>query len=444
MLELLVLALFCAVLIVCVALPLPIVGALAVGLLIFCLYGRHRGCTWGELARMGASGIVTVKGVLTAFILIGMLTAFWRASGTVAEIVILASPLVSPAVAPLATFTLCGVMSFLTGTAFGTSATMGVVCMTLASSMGADLLICGGAVLSGSYFGDRCSPLSTSALLVRVVTHTELGENFRAMVKTAAVPFAAAVVLYAVLGFAGATGAGATSLGAIDALARTFDQGLVALVPAALVLVLPLFRVSVKGAMGASIVAAAAVCVFARGIAVDDLLRFALVGYSSTDATIQQLMGGGGLVSMVNVTCIVCLSSSYSGIFEGTGLLAGVQKHIAGIAERLTPFGAVLAVAIPASMIACNQTLSTMLTHQLCAPVEPDNHAMAIDLEDSVIVISPLVPWSVACSAVVSMCGAPALCYLASFYLWLIPLWRFACALVRRHRTVAAQQALAA
>lgn len=439
MLELLVLSLFCVILIVCVALSLPIVGALAAGLLLFCLYGRYRGHGWGELARMGASGIVTVKGVLTAFVLIGILTAFWRASGTVAEIVIIASPLVSAAVAPLATFMLCGVMSFLTGTAFGTAATMGVVCMTLASSMGADLLICGGAVLSGAYFGDRCSPLSTSALLVRVVTHTELGENIRAMVKTAAVPFALTVALYAALGFAYAPAQGATSLSAIDALARTFDQGLVALVPAALVLVLPLFRVSVKGAMGASIVAAAAVCVFARGIAPADLVRFALVGYSSGDAAIQQLMGGGGLTSMINVTCIVCLSSSYSGIFEGTGLLAGVQGHIAGLAERLTPFGAVLAVSIPASMIACNQTLSTMLTHQLCAPVEPDRRAMAIDLEDTVIVIAPLIPWSVACSAVVTMCGAPSMCFALAVYLWLIPAWRFGLSLFRRRRAGVAQ-----
>lgn len=443
MLELLVLSLFCVILIVCVALSLPIVGALAAGLLLFCLYGRYRGHGWGELAHMGASGIVTVKGVLTAFVLIGILTAFWRASGTVAEIVIIASPLVSAAVAPLATFVLCGVMSFLTGTAFGTAATMGVVCMTLASSMGADLLICGGAVLSGAYFGDRCSPLSTSALLVRVVTHTELGENIRAMVKTAAVPFALTVALYAALGFAYAPARGATSLSAIDALARTFDQGLVALVPAALVLVLPLFRVSVKGAMGASIVAAAAVCVFARGIAPADLVRFALVGYSSSDAAIQQLMGGGGLTSMINVTCIVCLSSSYSGIFEGTGLLAGVQGHIAGLAERLTPFGAVLAVSIPASMIACNQTLSTMLTHQLCAPVEPDRRAMAIDLEDTVIVIAPLIPWSVACSAVVTMCGAPSMCFALAVYLWLIPAWRFGLSLFRRRRA-GASQALAA
>ena len=433
--EFAVLTLFCIELIACVALSLPIPVALVIGLVLFCAYGVNEGCRLGELARMGFEGISTAKGVLTAFILIGMLTALWRASGTVAEIVLVASPFVTPAMAPLATFVLTGVMSFLTGTSFGTAATMGVVCMTMARSMGADPLIIGGAVLSGAYFGDRVSPLSTSALLVRVVTSTDLAGNFKAMMRSAALPLAAAVLAYAAFGFTGVhTASGATGGAAITALAAYFDQGLVALVPALLVLALPALRVSVKGAMGASIVAAAAVCLFARGIAPAELAQYAIWGFSAGEPAVAHLMDGGGLVSMVNVAVIVCLSSSYAGIFKGTGLLDGIQKHISGLAERVTPFGAVLAVSIPASMVACNQTLGIMLSHQLCAHVEPSARALALDLEDTTVVVSPLVPWSIACSAVVTMCGAPRLCFATAFYLWFIPAWRLACALVRKHR----------
>ena len=433
--ETAVLIVFCIELVICVALSLPIPVALAIGLVLFLAYGMHKGCDLRELIRMGLEGIATAKGVLTAFILIGILTALWRASGTVSEIVLVASPFVTPAMAPLATFVLTGVMSFLTGTSFGTAATMGVVCMTMAKSMGADPLIIGGAILSGAYFGDRVSPLSTSALLVRVVTGTDLVGNFKAMMRSAALPLTAAVVVYTALGIAGVhTASGATGSAAITALAAYFDQGLVALVPALLVLVLPALRVSVKGAMGASIVAAAAVCLFARGIAPVDLVQHAIWGFSAGEPQIAHLMDGGGLISMVNVAVIVCLSSSYAGIFKGTGLLDGIQKHISALAARITPFGAVLAVSIPASMVACNQTLGIMLSHQLCAHVEPDARALALDLEDTTVVVSPLVPWSIACSAVVTMCGAPRLCFATAFYLWFIPAWRLACALVHKHR----------
>ncbi len=434
-LEAAVLIAFCAELVACVALSLPIPVALIIGLVLFCAYGVRRGRGLRELARLAADGVATARGVIVAMVLIGVLTAFWRASGTVAQIVLVASPFVTPAAAPLATFVLTGIMSFLTGTSFGTAATMGVVCMTMAKSMGADPLLIGGAILSGAYFGDRVSPISTSALLVRVVTGTDLAGNFRAMMRSAAVPLAAAVAVYALGGALGphAQAAGAAG-GATAALAAYFNQGMIALVPALLILVLPLMRVSVKGAMGASIVAAAAVCLFVRGIAPADLAAYAVFGFAAGDASVAQLMDGGGLVSMVNVVVIVSISSSYAGIFKGTGLLDGVRDHISGLARRVTPFGAVLAVSIPASMVACNQTLGIMLSHQLCAHVEPDARALALDLEDTTVVVSPLVPWSIACSAVVTMCGAPHLCFATAFYLWCIPAWRLGCALVKRHR----------
>ncbi|MFR8452292.1 MAG: hypothetical protein ACLVBK_01610 [Oscillospiraceae bacterium] len=39
------------------------------------------------------------------------------------------------------------------------------------------------------------------------------------------------------------------------------------------------------------------------------------------------------------------------------------------MSRRITPFGAMLCTAVTASMIACNQTLSILLTHQLCTDV---------------------------------------------------------------------------
>lgn len=96
------------------------------GLALFIGYGLWRGCRLRELACMCARGVASARGVLESFVLIGALTALWRACGTVSEVVVLAAPLVRPAVAPLAVFCMCSLMSFLIGTSFGTAATMGV------------------------------------------------------------------------------------------------------------------------------------------------------------------------------------------------------------------------------------------------------------------------------------------------------------------------------
>ena len=423
MLELAVLGSFCACLMALVALGAPVLVPLTIGFLMFCGYGIARGHSVRDVLGMALDGISGARGVLESFMLIGILTALWRAAGTISEVVLLATPFVTPAMAPLAVFLLTGAMSFLMGTAFGTAATMGVVCMTIATSMGASSLLCGGAVLAGSYFGDRCSPMSSSALLVRSVTHTTLGQNLRSMMRSALVPLAVTLLIYGLAGLALAPAGGAAASGTTAALAGYFDQGVVALLPVVPVLVLPLARVGMKRTMVASIAIAALVSVLVRGVAPADLVWSAVAGYVPAGAgtVVRSLMSGGGIVSMLNASAIVCLSSSFSGLFMGTGLLDGVRGHVAGLAERVTPFAAVLAVAVPASMLS------------LIHISEPTSGSLALDLEDSAVVVSPLVPWSTACAAVVTMCGAPEMCWATAVYLWLIPLWHLAATLAARH-----------
>ena len=87
------------------------------------------------------------------------------------------------------TFLLNCLISVLTGTALGTAATIGVVCATMASALGIPSWMTGGAILSGVYFGDRCSPVSTSALLVAELTETGIYTNIKNMIKSALAPF---------------------------------------------------------------------------------------------------------------------------------------------------------------------------------------------------------------------------------------------------------------
>ena len=79
--ETLTLLLFCGVLTLCVFLDISIVYALLVGLAIFLTYGKLKKHSWNDLLHMVWSGIKTARNILITFILIGMLTALWRAGG---------------------------------------------------------------------------------------------------------------------------------------------------------------------------------------------------------------------------------------------------------------------------------------------------------------------------------------------------------------------------
>ena len=139
---------------------LSIVYALIFGFWVFFFYGIYKKHTAKEMCRLAFSGIRTVKNILITFLLIGVLTALWRAGGTIPYIVYHSTKVCTPQMMVLITFLLCCMISFLTGTAMGTSATMGVICVTMAKSMGIPVFYAGGAVLAGAYF--LCRRLSNT------------------------------------------------------------------------------------------------------------------------------------------------------------------------------------------------------------------------------------------------------------------------------------------
>ena len=420
--EWITLGLFCAGLLLCIVLDLSILYALVAGLVIFMLYGRFKGFSWRELVEMALSGVKTVKNILITFVLIGMLTALWRDAGTIPAIVCYAARLIRPSIFLMMAFLLnCGV-SVLTGTAFGTAATMGVICATMAATMEVDMLLVGGAVLSGAYFGDRCSPVSTSALLVAELTGTDIFRNIKGMVKTALVPFLAACGVFLLLGVFSNHSGQVPDLQAL--FGREFVLNWVALLPAVVILVLSALQVKVKLAMTVSILTALPISILLQGTSVAELPGLLLTGYQAADAEVAAMINGGGIASMVRVGCIVCLSSTYSGIFRKTGLLDSAKQAIAGIAKRTNGYTAMLCTSIVAGMIACNQSLSIMLTNQLCDGLEPDKEKFAMNLENTAVVVAPLVPWSIAGGAPLATIGAPTASILFTCFLYLLPMWR--------------------
>lgn len=164
MLEILVLCSFAVLIIVCLSLHVPLFLALCGGFGLFFDYGLYRGHSYRTMLHVAGKGRSTVRTVAMTMALVGMLTALWRMDGTIAYIVYHVASLFHPAIILGAVFLLCALVSVLTGTSFGATATMGIICMTITNSMNIDAMFAGGAILSGVYVGDRCSPISTSAL----------------------------------------------------------------------------------------------------------------------------------------------------------------------------------------------------------------------------------------------------------------------------------------
>lgn len=418
--EVLTIGIFCALLIICIITGKSILYALLAGLIIFGLYGKKQGYSWRQISRMALQGVWKVKNILLTFILIGMLTALWRQAGTIPAIICYTVHLIKPSTFLLMTFLLNCLISVLTGTALGTAATIGVVCATMASALGIPSWMTGGAILSGVYFGDRCSPVSTSALLVAELTETGIYTNIKNMIKSALAPFTITCILYLTVSIQLHGKTEMPDLG--HAFGSEFRLSWIALLPAAVILLLSVVQAGVKIAMIASIVTAIPVCIGLQNMAFTELPELLLNGFHSTDVAVAAMLNGGGITSMLKVGAIVCISSSYSGIFQATGILNGFQKMVCLLADRTKPYFAVLVTSILTSVMACNQTLAIMLTGQLCSRTEPDKLRFANNLEDSAVLIAPLVPWSIACAVPLTAAGAPGYSVLFAVFLYLLPL----------------------
>ena len=420
MLEIVLMMMFAAALIVCISAGKPILYALIIGLIIFSLYAAEQGHAPRRVFEMWKAGVRTIKPILITLVLIGIITAYWRAAGVIPAIIFYTSDFFTPAIILLMSFWLCSLISVLTGTAFGTGSTMGIICAAIADNLGVPLWLTGGAILSGCYFGDRCSPMSTSALLVATLTRTDIFKNIVGMIRTSLIPLIIASVLYLLAGIFFA-GEGATVVDAKEIFARNFDLSPLVLIPAVLIVVLSLLKLRVRPMIGASILACAVIAVELQGMTFGELLKVALLGYYPTDAELATILSGGGVISMANVLAILCISSCYAGIFQATGFMNRLQDLMISLGKKFSPFFSVVVAAIITSMIACNQTLAIMLTHQLCKKVEPRADVFAIQIENSAVVISPLIPWSIAGAIILTPIAAPTISIVAACYLWLIP-----------------------
>ena len=105
-----------------------------------------------------AGGLSTVNGVL----------------GTSEYIVLIALNTIPGWSVPAIIFLISAVMSFATGTSWGTYAIVLPIALPMVLHLDADLIVTIGAVLSGGLFGDHCSPISDTTILSATGASCEL------------------------------------------------------------------------------------------------------------------------------------------------------------------------------------------------------------------------------------------------------------------------------
>lgn len=413
---------------------------LFIALIIFGILSIKKGFSVSDTLQMALKGGEKSLIVLQVFFLIGILTSMWISAGTIPAIVYYGIEFIDARLFLFYAFIITSGVSFLLGTAFGTVSTIGVALIVMAKSGDIDTALAAGAIISGAYFGDRCSPMSSSATLVANLTNTNLFTNIKKMFNTCIVPFSISSFIYAFLSLKDPMILQGVSIG--KELESVFTISLWSFLPAIIILISSLLKVPVKRSMGISILTAFGLSYFIEGFSILDLLKFSIFGFSLPDGLIEgNILNKGGIISMAKAGVVVFISCSMAGIFNGTHLLDSLSSLYDRAQTRGELFIYTLITSVLTSIFGCNQTISIVLTEQLLKKnYSNSTHSsdlLAIDLENTSVVVPPLIPWNTAAYIATSTLGVGAYSYIPfTFYLYLLPIWMIVTINVRSIRII--------
>lgn len=410
-------------LIVCVFMDISVLYAMLFGYLCFFIQARCDGYSYSDIFRFSVAGVQKSRNILILFILIGMLTGSWRASGTIPYIVYSSVDWIHPRLFVMSAFLLSMMMSSLIGTSFGTAGIMGTVLVILAEINGVSINMTAGAVLSGAYFGERCSPLSSSARLICDLTDTDYYDNVGMWLQTSLIPAAMSIAAY--VWFCRTEMTTDMNLAFLQDFNLYFNMTWLLTIPAITMIVLSVYRVNVRVNMLISVLIACVLCIAVQNKSLLHIGEVLLMGYKGEDTQLGNMLSGGGIVSMLRAGAIVLIASSYVGIFEATNMLSKIETALGKVNRKIGAYGTTLLTGTLTSMLACNQTLAILMTNLLCAKNYTSNKRLAMDIANTTLVISGMIPWSIACAVPLAIMNADSGAIVYAFFLYLAPLWNF-------------------
>lgn len=396
--------------------------------IIFALIGIKNGYNVRNLFMMSYSGGKKALVVVKTLLLIGAVTGSWMASGTIPGIVYYSLKLIHPNSFILFAFVICSLTSFLLGSATGTASIVGLPLIIIARSGNVNLSITAGAIIAGVYFGDRCSPMSSSAALVANLTTTELFINIKNMLRTSLLPFILSLGFYFL--FSRLNPLKVVNLNLTSKILSSFQINYMVMLPIAVILLLCLLKVKIQLAMLLSMFTASIISIVLQGYGLFKVLNDILFGFKlDSHNMLFNIIKGGGVNSMLKACVVVFIACALAGILEGMQVFSSIKTRLAGM--KLTGsllYGMTAIIGTITAAFGCTQSIAVVMTEEIMKNCyqKDENYQFALDMENSCILTSALIPWNIAALICTTTLNVNMHGYIPyAFYLYSFPILHF-------------------
>ncbi|MEA2091358.1 MAG: Na+/H+ antiporter NhaC family protein [Campylobacterota bacterium] len=154
--------------------------------------------TWSMTAISGAKKLFPIAMILLFAFAIGEVTSQLKTGQYLAS---LADENLSIYLLASVIFLLSSLISFSTGTSWGTFSIMIPIAMPMAIAMDGDVALAIGAVISGGIFGDHCSPISDTTIISSMARDCEVIEHVKTQLPYALISGVIALIFFLIFSF---------------------------------------------------------------------------------------------------------------------------------------------------------------------------------------------------------------------------------------------------
>jgi Na+/H+ antiporter NhaC len=153
---------------------------------------------WSKTALKGALKLLPIASILLFAFAIGAVTTEMKTGYYLAS---LANENLSIYFLSAVIFLLSSLISFSTGTSWGTFSIMIPVAIPMAVGMDANVSLAIGAVISGGIFGDHCSPISDTTIISSLASNCEVVEHVKTQLPYAIIAGIISIILFVIFSF---------------------------------------------------------------------------------------------------------------------------------------------------------------------------------------------------------------------------------------------------
>lgn len=390
-------------------------------LLLSCAFtaviGALNGWKWNVMEKGMIQGISRSMQANLILLTVGILVSTWKAGGIIPSMIYYGLNILNPSIFLVTACLLCSLISLVIGSSYTTAGTIGVALIGISVGLGVNPAMTAGAVVSGSYFGDKMSPMSDTTNMAPAVAGTTVFEHIRHMVYTVTPTYIIALVLFFILGRNASAGDN-VEMGMKDilqdAIQNEFTVSPWLMLPILFLLIAVIKKVPALPSMFVGVLMGLVCMVAVQGFHLNELFQIMHYGYESISAdikltngyTVADVVGGGGFDYMLWTVSVVLCSMSFAGVLEATGMLGQIVEAILKIAKTngLLIFVTIF-TCIFINLLTADQYLAIILPGRMYKNAFEDRHLknknLSRCLEDSATLTSPLIPWNV-CGATMS------------------------------------------